>query len=206
MTASRRYALRTIFALYAFSCLAIACDTDDAASHGVLIVDAIPEFIAKGCQKIVVWDDAAEAYYRTRPLPDTYCQHHVGEKAIPFFEQARRKRGLPPGSYAGHRREIERLNHYLQVRNDEAERLRESIERAKTEIDRDPVLKTAHKSVNHLSQYGIAGVACAKDFSQLESCPRDRSGVLPPVSRTECLAYLQRSGYADPCPAFGSRR
>ena len=179
--------------------------SNEAAPHDVLILDAPDEFRGKGCEKLVVWDDAASAYYNGRGLPSRYCKWEVGEKVIPQLEQMRRNRGLPPGSYVGQRKELERLRALLQEKEEMAKRLNAELERLKQETARDPKLKRAHESIDYLSKkYNVAGVACSRDYSKLEECRQGEP--LPPLPPKECLEYLKKGGYDDPCPAFAGHR
>lgn len=178
--------------------------SDDLARHGVLIIDAPPEFRAQGCQKLLVWDDAAITYYSGRGVPSEYCKLNPGLKSIPIFEETRRKRGLPPGSYTGLRQEINRIDADLKKKKEEARRLKEEIERDKKAIAQDPEYKRAMESIDSLFEYNIFGVRCTSDYSALIECSRGKYS--SPVSREKCLEYLKNKGYEDPCPALGRHR
>lgn len=94
----------------------------EAANNGVLILapssqslETIPQLQHTDCKKFIVWDDAAVAFYRYySSIPPGYCRIDVGREAIPMYEEARRKRGLPPGSYRVVEETIRNLENQLE--------------------------------------------------------------------------------------------
>lgn len=177
----------------------------DATRHGVLVLDATPEIREKGCEKLVVMDDLAIAYFRGRGgFPAKCCELKPGKKAIPLLEEARRKRGLPPGSYSGLDEDLIRLEAELKAKEEEITRLEEEITRDKRLADQYPEYKEAMEAIDYLFEYNIQGVVCNKDFSTLKECSRGKYA--PSVSKEECMEHLKEGGYKDPCPVLGKYR
>ncbi len=176
----------------------------EAAKSGVLIIlGSTPESRQIGYEKMIVWDDAAEAFYANRnSVPAGYGVMEVGRRAIPLYEEARRDRGLPPGSYDVTERAIKALEDQTRTMEREAEELRERLGRLE-EARSDPAQALAQDAVDSLFEFGIAGISCSRT-GELVDCPRI---LLPPVPAASCKELLREQGFEDPCSTVaGSQR
>ena len=175
----------------------------EAAKSGVLILGSTPELRQIGYEKMVVWDDAAEAFYASRDsVPAGYGVIEVGRRAIPRYEEARRDRGLPPGSYDVTERAIKALEDQTRTMKREAEELRERLDRLEAARS-DPAQARAQDAVDSLYEFGITGISCSPT-GELIDCPRT---LLPPVPAERCKELLREQGFEDPCSTIvGSQR
>lgn len=102
----------------------------------------------------------------------------------------------------GNARQIVDLSVDLWVKKHNAILLEEEIDMY--EQDRNtPALMKAREAIDSLFGYGIGGAVCSKEGKLLE-CTRVNK-FSPPLHASECLAYLRKGGYSDPCPAITNK-